>query len=684
MSYADLAPYISTSKYARHIEHLERRETWAESVDRMIRAHRAKYSEKQISDPELQDVQDAIVDGEILPSMRALQFLDEALIGRGQDQKVYNCCFSYVNRVEFFPESMMNLLCGSGVGASVQRQHVKQLPTIHKPKREHVESYVVPDSIEGWADAIGVCVRQYFVPGMPRVVFDFSEVRAKGSKISSGVGRAPGPDGLFKAIMKINGVFLSALEKGQTRLRTIDAYDVLMHLAEAVLSGGVRRSATICLFSADDEEMRDAKRGNWLDENPQRQFSNNSALILRSNPGPYWNVTEAIKAFGDPGFYFVDDLEHGTNPCAEIGLYAWDDMGNPGWQFCNLASVNMAKVRDGDHFLKLCQLAARVATLQAGYTDFAYLGDVSERITRREALIGISMTGMCQRGDFAFDPNLLRLGADAVKMENERMARKLGINPAARTTCVKPEGTGTMAIGALSSGAMALQSRRGIRNVIAKKTEHPAQHFAKHNPVGARERNEDDLVLSFPYELEGGIVADDESVADQLDKIMLIKRAWVDAGRRENMQASPGLSNNVSNTVNIRSDEEWAEAFETIFEARDVFGGIALFPSVGDLNFEHAPFVSVYDIDELKAMYGDDVVHEAVSLLIEEPFVELTRDPNKRSKVDEVALRLRDWHRWNDLRMQWQSVDYTTMQETDDSQITLNQTVACAGGACTL
>jgi ribonucleoside-diphosphate reductase alpha chain len=237
----------------------------------------------------------------------------------------------------------------------------------------------------------------------------------------------------------IRGLLDKRLAEGHTRLRSVDAYDILMHASDAVLSGGVRRSATICLFSPEDEGMATAKTGNWFTENPQRARSNNSAVLLR-NQTPreqFTKLMKSVKECGEPGFVWTDHLDMTFNPCGEIGLYPQID-GMSGFSFCNLCEINMGIVDDKEKFRTACQAAAILGTLQADYTDFGYLGEASTRIAKREALLGISMTGMMEHPAVSFDAGLQREMATFILEVNAQVAKRIGINPAARATCVKP------------------------------------------------------------------------------------------------------------------------------------------------------------------------------------------------------------------------------------------------------
>lgn len=642
----NLSDFIFTAKYANHLEHAERRETWPEAHARVFNMHRQHFAGKGIDDV-IDTIEASFADREILGSQRALQFGGAPILTK--HARGYNCTFSYADRVRFFAEAFWLLLCGSGVGFSVQKHHVARLPNVQKPRAaEHV--FVVPDTIEGWADAANVLVLSY-VHGLHTVRFDYSLIRPKGARISTGAGRAPGHEPLARALEDVRGVLDTLVDFGATRLRPIDVYDIVMFLSQAVLSGGVRRSATICLFSPDDSDMLHAKTGDWWQTNPQRARSNNSAVLVRSKTtfADFDRLVQSAREFGEPGFYFVDSTEHGTNPCCEIGLYPVDELtGATGWQFCNLSLSNVSTCTDGEDFIRRAVLAAQLGTLQAGYTSFGYLGPVSERISRRESLLGVSMTGMQEARDLAFDPKLLSEAARAACAANDELAERIGIPRAARVTCVKPEGTSSCLLGT-SSGIHPHHAQRYIRRVQAGATEAPALHYAAANPGAVEftkrigDSGRPDLILCFPIEAPAGanVQANTDAISF-LEDVRTVKRAWVDEGRREDLAASRGLSHNVSNTVTVRADE-WPAVARKIYDNRDVFSGVSLLSESGDLLYAQAPFV---------ACEGEG---------------------DRRAVVEQ----------WERLRATLQPVDYSAMWEPTDGT-NFGEQSACAGGSCSI
>lgn len=420
-------------------------ETWDEAVDRVITMHKDRYVDEM--NPELESylnlASEAYKSKEILGAQRALQFGGPQLFKH--NARLYNCTVSYTDRPRFFSEAMYLLLCGCGVGFSVQERHISKLPKLKKRYEKKVKVFQVPDTIEGWADSFGVLLSSYFSSDQQfpeyagcQVHFDYTKIRPKGAEISGGF-KAPGPDGLRAALQKCEALLDTEVENGCVAMRPIIAYDFVMHMSDAVLSGGVRRSATICLFSKEDKEMLNAKTGSWFVDNPQRGRSNNSVMLLRNEltRDEWKEIMESVKQSGEPGFIFTDDLDNLYNPCVEIGMQAYDEFGNSGWQFCNLVETNGSKCKTREDFLRICASASALSTFQAGYTKFEYLTEVTKRIVEKEALIGVSITGWMNNPDVLFNEQNMIDGAEVVKDLNKKVAKLLGINQAARTTCVK-------------------------------------------------------------------------------------------------------------------------------------------------------------------------------------------------------------------------------------------------------
>ncbi len=442
--------------YARFNEVANRYETWDEAVGRVMDMHRTKY--KDIMSPALEKLiqyaQDAYEKKEFLGAQRALQFGGDQLLRN--NAKLYNCTATYLDRVDFFKEALFLMLSGCGIGFSVQTHHIAKLPNIAKRDGEAI-TFVVEDSIEGWADSVGALVSSYFVSGGDeefkgrKIYFDLNGIRPKGAEISGGF-KAPGAEPLRLALSRIERLIEDELAAGQDRMRSIVAYDISMFMADAVISGGVRRAASICLFSKSDRDMITAKTGSWFVDNPQRGRSNNSVVLLRhdTTEEEFHEIMKSVQDAGEPGFVWTDDLEILFNPCVEVGMYAYDDNGDSGWQMCNLTEQNGSLSNSPEEFYAQCKAAAIMGTLQAGYTDFKYLTQTTKNIVDREALIGVGITGWMNNPDILFDKAIQKAGAEQVKKWNRITADVIGINQAARTTVIKPSGNASVILGTAS------------------------------------------------------------------------------------------------------------------------------------------------------------------------------------------------------------------------------------------
>ena len=727
MSVAELQNYTFVGKYARWIPEKKRRETWKESVERVKGMMLESYPSVT---EEIEWAYDMMNRKRVLGSQRALQFGGSPVLKH--NARIYNCIASYIDRPRFFQECMYLLLCGCGTGFSVQKHHVEKLPElVQKYKANGTKKFTIPDTIEGWSDAVGVLVSSYLEQDelFPEYVgktvsFDYSEIRPAGSYLSSSSGKAPGPEPLKKALSSIKKVLDKALKEAEfsatKKLRPIDVYDVVMHAADAVISGGVRRSATICLFSADDEEMALAKTGNWFHDNPQRGRSNNSALLVRGSTTSeqFSQLMNSVKEFGEPGFVWSDSTELIVNPCVEIGLYPVDEeTGETGWQACNLSTVNCAKIKTKEEFFESCRAASIIGTLQAGFSKMAYLGEVTERILRREALLGVSMTGIMERHDICLDPDIQKEGARVVKKTNKDLAKKIGINTAARTTCVKPEGTASCILGT-SSGIHPHHAKRYIRRVQANKMEDIYQHFKKTNPRACEESvwsaNDSDDVICFCIEVPAGSKLKNQIGAiGLLEYVKSTQQNWVMTGRNDSLCVKPFLQHNVSNTINVKP-EEWEDVEKFIYKNRKYFCGVSLLPLSGDKDYPQAPFTTVYLPSEMVSHYGDGAMF--VSGLIEvalnlwednlwaacdgllgvgtrikgngkREWVERCKKFTKKymdGDIKRLTYCMKDgynWKEWVDMKREYTAVEYTDCIEEHDNT-TPEQEIACAGGAC--
>ena len=612
--------------YSRWIDSENRYETWEESVSRVMNMHRQKYADKMT--PELEELmsfaENAYKEKRVLGAQRALQFGGEQIFKH--ESRIYNCSVSYVDRPAFFNEAMYLMLSGVGVGFSVQRHHIAKLPKLARRSPKKVKIFTVPDSIEGWSDAFGVLLSSYFTERGThpeykgcQVHFDFSKIRPAGAMISGGF-KAPGPDGLRNALIKCEDLIENLLkDEPVAPMNSITAYDFIMHMSDAVLSGGVRRSATICVFDKDDEDMLTAKTGDWFVNNPQRARSNNSAILIRDElTREEWaNIMKSVKDFGEPGFIFSDSKEFLFNPCVEVGMLPITESGESGFQFCNLTEINGGMCVSWKDFEIACKAGAILGTLQAGYTNFKYLTPATKEITDREALIGVGITGWMNNPEILFDKENMIKGANLVKQVNAQVSKIIGINRAARTTVVKPSGNASTLLGT-ASGIHGEHSPRHFRHVQMNRMDEVAQLLEKVNPKMVERSvwsaNGTDVVVAFPIiSKEGSIYKKDLMGVKQLEYVKLAQQNWIEAGTNVELCQDSRLRHNVSNTITV---DDWNEVEEYIYQNREWFAGISLLSSYGDRAYVQAPFTEVFDANQILEMYGEGALF-ASGLVVE-------------------------------------------------------------------
>jgi len=595
-------------KYAKYTPNVNRRETWQELVTRNKEMHQRKYPNLV---QEIEEAYEYVYDKKVLPSMRSLQFGGKPI--EISPNRIYNCAYLPIDDWRAFSETMFLLLGGTGVGFSVQRHHVEQLPEIRKPNPTRSRRYLIGDSIEGWADAIKNLMRCYF-EGLSTPDFDYSDIRQKGAALITSGGKAPGPQPLKDCIHHIKKI-LDAKEDG-SKLEPIEVHDIVCFIADAVLTGGIRRAALISLFSLDDEDMLSAKSGAWWELNPQRGRANNSAVILRHKIKQeefiqLWKKIEDSNA-GEPGVYFSNDKDWGTNPCCEIGLRPY--------QFCNLCEVNVSDISSQEDLNDRSKAAAFIGTLQAGYTNFHYLRDIWKRTTEKDALIGVGMTGIGSGEVLKYD---LVAAAKVVKQENARTAKLIGINKAARTTTVKPSGTSSLVLGT-ASGIHAWHNDYYIRRIRVGKNEAIYSYLSIYHPELIEDeyfKPKEQAVISLPVKAPEGSIFRFESPMQLLDRVSKFNVEWVRAGHRDGQN-----THNVSVTVSIkkeiekiskldiagnvltdsnnnpimedRKDEkgnliykinEWPSVGKWMWENREDFNGISVLPYDGG-SYIQAPF----------------------------------------------------------------------------------------------
>ena len=761
MSIKELQNYTAVSKYARWVESEKRRETWDESVirikDMMLEVH-------PLLKEDIEKYYGMIKNQKILGSQRALQFGGKPILKH--NARIFNCSASYCDRLKFFQECFYLLLCGSGTGFSVQKHHVELLPNFSSTRLDSETCcyqhliHRVEDSIEGWADALGVLLSSYFetpIKGFEKykdieVGFSYVDIREKGAPLGCGIGNAPGYQPLEKALEATRALLNRCTANGQTKLRTIDAFDIVMFAADAVISGGVRRSATIALFSADDELMINAKTGDWYFTNPQRARANISALLHRkyTSKKVFENLFKATKEFAEPGFFFADYYDVLCNPCCEISwitrhfykknspelaealsLYEGpittkesckddmpeDEVGLSGWGFCNLSTINGKTVTSEEDFYERCAAAAFVGTLQASFTSFPYLGHVTELIARKEALLGVSINGMQHHPKILLNPKIQQKGAEIVKSINRKYASILNISPAARTTCIKPEGNSSALLGS-TSGIHPDHSRRYFRIVQANQMEAPYKYFKSVNPQACEEsvwssNKTDDCIRFCVQSQEGTVLKEHVSAISMLEDVISTYSNWVTYGKNEDLCVRKELNHNVSNTIHVQ-DNEWDLVKDYIYKNKANLAGVSLIASSGDKDYNQAPFTAVYSIDEQMKMYGFEATSKAYELYPKfseygfdslwnacscnlgyfEPTGKKQEEWKKlieaysceffNSNIKYATYALKDASNldlWNKLIDSYSSVNYLDIKE-ETSTIDMQGEVACAGGAC--
>jgi len=627
-----LSSIVVFSKYARFRADLNRRETWDEIIDRYIGMMLNKYCGKTYLEQwkhkkvdvsinslakEIIENSSYLYEKKDLSSMRALQFAGPAI--EKNEARIYNCCYLPIDAYQAFSELMFLLLGGTGVGYSVQYHHVRNLPEIVKPHKER--KYLVTDSIEGWADAVKALMKAYFGISKHKPRFDFSDIRQKGQALVTAGGKAPGPDPLRICLAKIEALLNN--KENNSKLTPLEAHDVCCFIADAVLAGGIRRAALISLFSFDDREMATCKHGAWWELNPQRGRANNSAVIVRNRITKkefkeFWKIIQASGS-GEPGISWSNDPESGFNPCHEVALKPF--------QFCNLTEINAGTIKNQDDLNDRCRVAAFWGTLQAGFTDFHYLRPIWKQTTEKDALIGVGMTGIANGK--VEDLNLNE-ACDVVLMENYRVATMIGINPAARSTVIKPSGTTSCVVGT-SSGIHAWHSAYYIRNMQCRVGDDLYNYFTANHPeiIKVMDYDPNSAVIGIPMKAPStAILREDETAIEFLERVKRFNLEWVIPGHR----SGPNY-NNVSATVNIQEDE-WDDVYMWMWENRKTYSGISVIP---------------YD----NGTYADA------------PFQECTEyEYNKRMKY------IRD-----------NPIDLTRIKEQDDNT-NLTAELSCAGGSC--
>lgn len=650
------------SRYAKYDEIKGRRENWSELVDRNKQMHVNKFPHLK---DEIENAYVHVYEKRVLPSMRSIQFGGKAI--EVNNSRIYNCSFQHIDTIDSFSETMFLLLAGCGVGYSVQGRHIEKLPPIHKPSKKNDRKFLVGDSIEGWADAVKALMKSYMRPNSARIRFDYSAVRPKGSPIKTGGGKAPGPEPLRRALENVRSI-LENVEDGE-QLKSIQIHDILCHLADAVLAGGIRRSAMICLFDMRDKDMLGCKSnfkllshkpvtvnkhdqfGNpinlevrtvdegtgtvykrveityddpaygtrtcesdvsegdisfyldkgtvpWFYVHEQRGRANNSVVFVRHKMRNKQDFMKVLKATeesqaGEPGIFWTNNADLGTNPCGEISLRTN--------QFCNLCEINASDIVDQADYESRVKAAAFIGTLQASYTDFHYLRDVWRRTTEKESLLGIGMTGIASGKVLQLD---MKRAAEVAVTENERVAKLVGVNKAARVTTVKPSGTTSCVLGC-SSGIHAWHNDFYLRRMRLLKTESLYGYLKLFHPDIIEEDsfNKNNGILVLPQRAPEGAITRKESAIEQLERMKKVYVEWIVPGNR-----CGDNTHNVSITVSVRNSE-WEEVTEWMWKNKENYAAISLLPH-SDHTYHQAPFTDINEEEynaRLAKIYSLDI-----------------------------------------------------------------------------
>ena len=699
----ELSNFIFTSKYARYSEKLQRRETWKEAVKRVEDMHLKHFSFLSPEDKkEIIWAFDLVRDKRVVPSMRSMQFGGKAI--EAHQLRNFNCSVRHIDSIRAFAEVFYALLCGTGVGIGVSKKFLNRLPDLvdGTDKAGIVVHYVIEDTIEGWADSIEALLMCYFrnTPFTGRkIAFDYSRIRPKGAVLKTGGGKAPGYKGLKAEHIKIKELLDHIIEiQNQRRLNSVNVYDILMHCADAVLSGGIRRSATCVVFEKDDQDMiqsktyfkvtkkggfefdekrkvwegwvyvedplykgmkheieipygkedseykmlQDQRLVSWVRVYSQRARSNNSILLIKDKitKEEFTAIFERTKQYGEPGFVFgiEDEL---FNPCFEIGMLPITSDGRAGHQHCNLTTQNGALIKSKEDFFECAKAASIIGTLQAAYTIYPYLSNATKELTEEESLLGVSITGIMDSTEILLNTKNLQKAATIVKDINEIWAKKIGINPAARCTCLKPEGTSSLVLKS-ASGSGPHEAEKYLRRVQVNKVDSVYKFFKKQNPHMCEESvwsaHKTDDVIAFPVTVpETSMVKADLTAIQHLEIIKLLQQNWVIPGTT--LYNKKPITHNVSCTVLVE-EKEWDIVMNYLYDNKEYFAAVALLPKTHGKLFEQMP-------------------------------------------LEEITSSEEDQTLWNKIVSEFTHIDYTQLKEEEDTT-SLQQELVCAGGQCEL
>lgn len=741
MSNKDLQNFVRVDKYAKYIPEKKRRENWEETVERWVDGFCKKYPKREKLVRNI--AKDFILPFKVMPSMRSLQFGGEALLKA--NARTFNCTASNIDRLSFFSHGFYLLLCGCGVGGSVQERHLSHLPNLSKARLSvrslPTKVHVVEDSVEGWSDCAAIQLSSWFerpIPGFENfsdceVIFDYSKIREKGSPLSHGVGLAPGPEGLARALVKNENFLQKMRDEKLTRFNDVYASDYFLTLSDAVVSGGIRRSAVIITFDATSQGMLEYKTGNWFsDENKkQRGRANISSVLERSSTSldKFFSIIQSTKQFGEPGFYFTDNPDVVPNPCVEIGMYPYLNISPPdkipdfskydgpiektdtgyrvsGFQGCNLTTINGSTVEDEGDFYARCEAASIIGTWQAGMTNMPYLGEISQRIFDKEALLGVSISGMLNKPEIFMSPDTLLEGSARVTNTNQFEAKVIGINQAARTTCIKPDGNSASFLGCFS-GCHPGKIRKGFRIAQANRQSPPYKFLSSINPTmvekSAWDQNDTDDVIRFPVSYDG-ILEDEMGPIKFLEFAKMVQEKWVMSGTNRLLCQTHSVNHNVSITVKV-PDDMWDDVARYIYDNKEAFTGISLISHFGDRDFVQSPFTPVFSMEEIvevNSCRAVDLCGQLFSHYKKMGSIEVWADLDRmiydegqndldilaksyfygdRKKASYLVKDLYNLMIYDKIVRSIKPVDYSLMRE-DKDVIDFQGEVACAGGAC--
>jgi ribonucleoside-diphosphate reductase alpha chain len=558
-------------KYAKFLPELKRRETWEEICTRNLMMHTKKFP--ALTNEIIEVYYRSVFTKKVLPAMRSLQFA--GLPMEVNNCRMFNCSYQPIDDYRAFSEGMFLLLSGCGYGYSVQKHHIEKLPEINKPVKS--KRYLIGDSIHGWSDSIKLLIKSYFT-GQPKPNFDFRDIRPKGAKLITSGGKAPGAEPLKRCLFEIEQILES--KTNGDKLSSLECHSIMCHIADSVLAGGIRRSAMISLFTMDDEDMLSCKSNNWWELNPHFARANNSAVIVNSRiqKEEFFNIWEKIKnsGAGEPGVYFTNDPEYGTNPCVETSLRPHT--------FCNLVEINGSNIESQEDFNQRAKDAAFINTLQASYTDFYYLRDIWKKNTEKDALIGAGITGI---GSGSLDNLDKKEAAKIILKENERVAKLIGINKAARTTVVKPAGTSSLVLGC-SSGIHAYHDEYYVRTLRVGKNEAIYSYLSDNYSELLEDelfRPHDTAIISIPQKAPENAHLRSEDAITLLNRVKEYNLDWVRTGHRKGVNY-----HNVSATISVK-DEEWEKVGDWMWENKNTYHGLSILP-FSDHSYKQAPFQS--------------------------------------------------------------------------------------------